>query len=582
MIGQVLRIRYELVQSVHDGPIFALYTARDRVQNRDVHVRVLKEPFAHEPDFVEALKKAVHKTVNLQHPGLERIWEVDEDEQTVFMVGDATNGAALTERIKKLAPFSVPVSVGTAIGICEALSAVHSSFQVHGDLGPHNICVTPEGEARVQMAGIWEAYSASATAGAVVLPQLAPYLAPEISKGGMPSPASDVYAVGVILFELLAGRKPYIADHSVAVAMMHATEPTPEVRTLNPSVPVALNEIVKKAMAKEPEQRYRSAGDLLSDLRMVRDALRFGRSLTWPLQAGAPEAEVGAKAVAPAASAKPGKGGKKDSDIWIDDFDEPPADIPTWLKMTMVFFGSLVVFMVGGWILFNLSKPKMVTVPVLSRLTLTDAEARLKSLKLSMRVNQRQASDQFAADTVISSTPVAGSKVYEGNTVGVVVSAGSPFVEVPDLRGLTADRAKVMLDTIGLRLDDRINQVRDRDIEEGQIVAQTPERGNRVERGTRVRITISSGRNRPEPEPNPTQKYLYTVSIRLTDVLESVNLRVDLTDDRGTRTVHESMQGPEDQVEITAEGYGKEVVFRIFYDGQLVKQLTKRADEDGE
>jgi eukaryotic-like serine/threonine-protein kinase len=196
VIGKTLRIRYEIVQSLYDGPIFALYTARDKVQNRDVHVRVVKPPYCNEEDFVEALRKAVQKTSSLLHPGLERIWEVDEDDGTVFLVGDATPGSSLAERIKKLAPFSVPVSVSTAIGICEAMSAVHSSFQVHGDVSPHHVCVTLEGEARLQMAGIWEAYSTSASAGAVVLPNLAPYLAPEISRGGMPSPASDVFWPG--------------------------------------------------------------------------------------------------------------------------------------------------------------------------------------------------------------------------------------------------------------------------------------------------------------------------------------------------------------------------------------------------
>ena len=130
MIGTVLRIRYELLQSLYDGPIFTLYSARDRVHGKDVFVRVLKQPYSQEEAFVEGLRKTVEKTAGIQHPGIERIHEMDEDEGTIFLVGDASAGAPLTDRIKKLAPFSVPVSVSTAIGICEALSAVHSSFLV--------------------------------------------------------------------------------------------------------------------------------------------------------------------------------------------------------------------------------------------------------------------------------------------------------------------------------------------------------------------------------------------------------------------------------------------------------------------
>lgn len=577
MIGKVLRIRYEIQQSLHDGPIFALYSAKDRVQVREVFIRVVKEPFAKEAAFVEALKTSVAKLASVQHPGVERIFEVEEDDGVVFLVSEASQGTPLNDRIKKLAPFSVPVSVSTAIGICEALSAVHSAFAVHGDVGPHNVYVSQEGDVRVQMSGVWEAFSSSSTAGSVVLPALAPYLAPEVSRGAMPTPASDMYSVGVILFELLAGRKPYIAEYPVAVAMMHATEPTPEVRVLNPSVPVALNEIIKKAMAKDPAERYRSSADMLSDLRMVRDALRFGRSLTWP--PGGKTAEEAAQApVAPAAKKEPPP---KQKDQWVEEVDDS-GDIPTWLKMTMVFFGSLVVFMVGGWILFNLSKPKLVEIPALQRLTLAQAKASLDPLKLNLRIAQRVSNEQIPADSIIESYPPAGTKIYERSTVEVTVSAGSKFVEVPDLRGLTVDKAKALLDTLSLRLDERVNEVRDREVEAGMIVGHTPERGNRVARNTKIRVRISVGNRRSPDEETPKKKFLYTVSIRLTDITEPVNLRVDLTDSEGTKTVHESMASPDELVEIAAEGFGPEVVFRIFYDGELVKQVTKRADEENQ
>ena len=583
MIGKVLRIRYEVIQSIHDGPIFTLYSAKDRVHSKEVFIRVLKGTFANETDFVDGLKAVVAKMANVQHPGIERILEMDEDDGIVFLVSESSTGTTLSDRIKKLAPFSVPVSVSTAIGICEALSAVHSAFAVHGDVGPHNVFISQEGDVRLQMAGIWESYSGSSTAGSVVLPALAPYLAPEVSRGGMPSPASDMYSIGVILFELLAGRKPFIAEYPVAVAMMHATEPTPEVRVLNPSVPVALNEIIKKAMSKDPGDRYRSAAEMLSDLRMVRDALRFGRSLTWPPGGKTAEEEAQASPVPPGPSgAKAPKESPKPSDRWVEEIDEGSSDIPTWLKMTMVFFGSLVVFMVGGWILFNLSKPKLVEVPALQRLSLAQAKTSLDPLKLNLRIAQRVSNEQIPAEGIIESYPPAGTKVYERSTIDVTVSAGSKFVEVPDLRGLAVDRAKALLDTLGLRLDDRVNEVRDREVEAGLIVGHTPERGNRVERNTKIRVRVSIGNRREAPEAEPKRKFLYTVSIRLTDVTEPVNLRVDLTDSEGTKTVHESMASPDELVEIAAEGYGPEVVFRIFYDGEMVKQVTKRADEDGQ
>jgi serine/threonine-protein kinase len=259
------------------------------------------------------------------------------------------------------------------------------------------------------------------------------------------------------------------------------------------------------------------------------------------------------------------------------------GDIPKWLRTTLAVLLGMVVMMVAGWVVFNLNKPKQVTIPELKRLTLTEAESRLKALGLRMRVVRRVTSEQFPADTVTSTDPSPGSKVYEGGNVGVVLSTGSRFVEVPDLRGLNLDKAKEMLDSLGLVMDERVAEERDRNVEAGLIVGQIPEPRTKHERGTSVRVRISSG-SEPARRDDPSfdRKFLYTVRIKLTGLTEPVVLRVDMTDTRGTKTVHEEMHSPEDEVEITAEGYGGEAVFRIFYDGDLVTQVTKKADQEAE
>ncbi|MBL1152668.1 MAG: serine/threonine-protein kinase [Armatimonadetes bacterium] len=572
VIGRVLRIRYDVVQLIGDGPVFRSYVARDRVQGREVCIREFKPPFDKEPEFVDAVRKCVDSLGDVKHPSVERLLEVDEDEGTPFIVGELSAGSSLAERIRRLAPFSVSVAVSTAVSICEGLTALHDAGIVHGDVGEPNIWVSTTGEARLQLAGLWQAYSASQTAGGVVLPAMAPSLAPEVSQGAMPSPSSDVYGVGVILFHLLTGRMPYHAEHPVALAMKHISEPIPSTRSINPSVPVALDRVVQRALAKNPEERYQTAAGLLSDLRMIRDALRFGRK---PTISDSPRRDEKPTQVAPAMSAARRPRSKPDEREWEE---SEPRDVPTWLVMAMVFLGSLVVFMLAGWLFFNLSRPRAIVVPDVTRLTLREAQDRLQSAQLRVRVARRESNEEVPADTVLESEPPAGAKVYEGNTVQLVVSAGSRFVDVPDLRGRTLDSARELLDTIGLKLDERIEEQRDRDMEPGTILAQAPPPRQRAERGTAVRVTVASDRS-TSTSAEANKRYLFTIRIRLRDIENSVMLRVDLADSRGTRTVYENEHSPEELVEITAEGQGPQATFSIYYDNELVKQVTKDSAE---
>lgn len=458
MVGSVLRVRYELTSLIGEGPVFAQYAARDRVMNQDVCVRIANKAFAGEPEFRSKLEAVVADWQNVNHNNLQSYTAADSDESSLFIVSGPSKGANLIERLNKLAPFSAPVAVATAIGIAEGLAAIHQAGKVHGDVGSHNVAVTPEGDVQVQGMGLWSTYSAATGAGMSMLPLMAPYLAPEVSEGGMPTQASDVYGLGIILFELLTGRQPYMADSALATAMRHSSQPTPSVRDVNSAVPVVLDEIVKRAMAKNPVERYQTASELLSDLRILQDALRFGRTLSWPLR---PDTTQPTVSVAPKMSAirdqEPEKRPRK-----TEEYD---GDVPVWAKMLVAFLAGLLALMVLGWIVFNLQKPKLVTVPSLERLTLVEAQQRLKELGLEMNVSATIPSEAIPSDQIIDSSPPANQKAYEGSQVNVKVSAGSKFVEVPDVRGLTLDKAKMMLGSVRLEADDEVNEVSSRDVE---------------------------------------------------------------------------------------------------------------------
>lgn len=577
MIGSVLRIRYEVVEQIADGPIFATYVARDRLQARDVTIRLFKQPYASETEFVEAVRRVVAKQAGLSAAGIEGYIEVDDHEGQPFLISEYTKGVPLTERIQKLAPFSVSVAVSTAISICEALASLHQRNTAHGDVSADNIVSLPDGQCRLQLAGLWEAYSSSQTAGAVALPGMAPYLAPEVSAGGMPSPSADVYAVGVLLYQLLSGRLPYNADSAVAMALKHATSGIPSVKIYNSAVPAVLDEIVKRAMAKAPGERYDDAGTLLSDLRILQDGLRFGRTLNWPLKKPVEEKQpVAPKMSAIRETEKPGAAEKRKK-------EKEPRDVPVWLLVSIAFFGAVVLALVGVWIVFNISQPRLVTVPNVKGSKLAEARKTLEDMKLKLRVSRRESNERYPPDTILELNPPAGRKLHEGSTVNVKISVGSRFVAVPDLRKTTVDKAKSMLEALNLHLDNQVDSERNSSVDPGQIVSQSPSAGTKVERFTKVHVTINSGSDSGGDEQGSAKpeerQYLYSLKIKLTGIPASVMLRVDIEDSHGTRMVYQQMHDADETVEVPAQGYGKEATFKIYYDDELVKEVKKKADD---
>lgn len=582
MIGTHLGERYELTMLIGEAPIFSAYSARDKVLSRDVSVRVVKPPFSNEPRFLDKTREVIRKSGAVEHPSVERMLDLQQDPSVVYLVSEPSKGSGLAERIRKLAPYSVPVSVAMAISILEGLNALHQAGLVHGDAGAHNVVVLPDGTARIQLAGMWEAYATSETATGVMLPAMAPYLAPEVTAGGQPTSASDCYAVGIILFQLLTGRYPYTAETPVAMAMRHASVPTPSAKSINSAVPSALDDLMKRALAKEPSQRYPDASAMLADLRRIEDTVRFGKSAP-VVQRPQPvtqetvpaAAAMAAPVVAPRAERREERRREKEQ----TKAEREPGDVPIWMLVSFTFVLAVAVALVGVWWFFNVNAPKVVKVPNIKGKPRSDAEEILRRYNLQIRVAGREPSEKAPIDSVIDVNPEIGQQVREGGIVAVKLSAGSRLVMVPDLRGRSLDQARDVLTKLSLDVDN-VQEEPSAKIEKGLITRQDPAPQRRVERMSRINLWVSAGLQSPKPAPgNPRTRYLYTMRIRLTKITEPVVLRVDITDANGTRNVYEQQHYPDQEVTVRTEGYGQQAIFRIYYNDELVTQVTKQADE---
>ncbi len=576
MIGSLLRIRYELLQEIGESPVFLSFVAHDRVTERNVVVRTVREPFSSEPEFLSKLRATVEKSKRADSPAVSLALDFDEHEGQAFIVYQYAPGQSLPELMKRVSAFTVPKTLSTAIGILEGLDAVHRAGLVHGDVSPRNVVVSQTGKTTLLMPCVWEAYSTSETAGAEMLPLMAPYLAPDVSAGQMPGPASDVYAMGVLIYEMLTGKRPFTGSTPVALAAAHAEKPPPRVREKIAAAPEALEEIIVKAMAKAPEDRYGGAAEMLADLKMLQDAMRFGHPITWPLQSGGDKHQdqrVGPKLNVVRGEEKEQKVARKRARTRAD-------GTPTWLVVLSLVMTVGALGALGWWAYFSLQAPPTLKVPGIVGMEYSQASVLVEDMNLKLRQVRQEASEEFAPGIIISVQPAVGRDVKEHSFIDAVVSSGSQFVEVPDLTGKTVSAARSLLASLNLVLSSQNDYVRSRDVPKGQVISQIPTIYARVDRGSTVKVQVSNGNVQFVPEPPPVDTFVYHVSWQLPDWSTAIMVRVVMQDAERTRVIHERLHRANETVSIDAEGIGKEATFSIYYDDQLQRVVTKRATED--
>ncbi|MEO7454015.1 MAG: protein kinase [Fimbriimonadales bacterium] len=601
MTGKILGGRYEVLEAISASPVFENYAARDRYKGTDVCVRIVNLPFANETEFVASLKEVVDASTTLDHPNVAKVYGMGEFDGRPFIVCELIRGSNLVERIRRVAPFSPPVACELAIGICEGLHHAAERDIVHGDLCSDHVLATLEGRVAVLDFGLWKCYGKSATAGGVVLARMAPYMAPEIIDGSFPTTASDVYAVGVILFELLTGQLPFMGQTPGAILAKHSTLEPRSPKSVNAAVPNVLEEITLKCLKKDAKDRYGTFDALISDLRAIRDAVRFGRQLTWTLvttpavAAAATEAKKETKLPWESSGKVPEPAAPVVATVPVERVAKPPKppkarrvrpvrevsddDVPRWLKWVVIMLGGTAVVFVLGWMVLNATKRKEIQLPNLIGMTVAEARQRATSTGFILNVVDEVYSEKNPKpDTIIEMQPDARTPIREGGTVRVVKSLGSKKTAIPDLRKETVEEAKNRLEAAGLKVGE-IREMASDAIDEGLVAGTSPARGEKVDRGTTVNILVSGkGRDEMSPRERPNT---WTIRFQVKESDEPVMVKVIMTD--GTRkrqTVFEEVRDGGDYVELyEIEGVGDEATFRIYFDDRLDRSMRRDGND---
>jgi eukaryotic-like serine/threonine-protein kinase len=489
-----LKDRYEVGERLAEGAFFYTHTGREVSTGRPVAIKVLKPEHATDEVFCARLLEEARIATEFQHPNIAQVFDAWREHGTVIIVSEWIRGINLKDRIRRVAPFPLAVVVDILLACAEALGQGHEKGIVHGNLRPDNIIITPDGRVKVTDFGLGTSAVVSSRSQLNTLSQAVYYLAPELAEGRPPSPATDLYALGCITFEMLTGDLPFDADTPLAVAIRHLKDPVPSAKGPNPSVPPAVDGIVQKLMQKDPTARYPAAKALLVDIYRVREGIRNDRPLNWsPLEVPAEPRPVEDRK--PVKKQRPVRQEREP----VEPDGGPSAKLLTGLAFAGVLM--VVLFFAVGVMLTN--APRQVVVPrTLVGLPVAQAVEELRKASLTGEVREEY-SERVPAGNVYDSDPKGGVELRAGKTVRLLVSRGPQPVTVPDVIGKGLDTAQNEVKALGLNLGETKEEYSEV-IEKGQVISQSPVGGSEVRKKTPVNLVISKGRE-PIPEPEPVE-----------------------------------------------------------------------------
>jgi serine/threonine-protein kinase len=503
LIGRTFDTRYVIERKLGSGGMADVYLAEDQELGRRVALKLLDDRHASDEQFVERFRREAQSAAGLNHPSIVSIFDRGYAEGTYYIAMEYLDGRTLKELLVKNGPTPVPIAIDYARQILGALAFAHRHGIVHRDIKPHNIVVGSDGRLKVTDFGIARSGASQMTeAGSIV--GTAQYLSPEQARGAPVDPRSDLYSLGIVLYEMLTGKVPFTGDTPVEIAMKHLSQVPDPPSQLRPNIPHDLDAIVMRALAKDPEQRYASAEEMDADLARVARGVAVSRetedAMTQVL-AGAgisgaqtmvqrPRTTV-APPPAPPAYRAPGSY-----------YEEPPPGRSVW--PWLLALGLIIAGGIGGWFLYTkiqdqLASNKPVAVPDVMLLQRDLAKLKIEQAGLTAQI-VHGASDTVPPGQVAKEDPPGGTKIGKGSTVTLTISTGKPKVKVPNVVG--QDVASALTTLAGAGLQPKIVRIYSSE-QPDTVTAQQPHAGDSVVKGTSVRINVSRGA-KPVPVPDVT------------------------------------------------------------------------------
>ena len=523
-IGMMIADRYEILEKIGTGGMSDVYKAKDHKLNRFVAVKVLKQEFSENANFVSKFRIEAQAAAGLMHPNIVNVYDVGEEGENHYIVMELVEGITLKKYIEKKARLSVKEAVSIAIQVSMGIEAAHNNHIIHRDIKPQNIIISKEGKVKVTDFGIAKAATSNTITSNVM--GSVHYTSPEQARGGYSDEKSDIYSLGITMFEMLTGRVPFNGETTVAIAIKHIQEEFPSPRDYVPEIPVCVEQIVFKCCQKSPDRRYQSMSELIVDLkqslispdedfvkvtdpdeeastRMItdRDMVQIKRQSD--NRDSMDEAMRLKKDVRDRDHARSYE--DEDDEDWDDDeedYDPKMEKITTILAVVAaLLIGGILIFLVGRTMgVFNFSGEKapeeqeqeaeQVEMIRVVGMHVDEAKRMLLDLELSPEIKYEENSS-YDAGTVLRASVQDGLMIDKGTTIVLTVAEAAEGVEVPDATGKSQTEGTALLEKEGFVVN--VVESNDPQVEKGIVISQSPEAGTKASAGQSVTIRVSQG-----------------------------------------------------------------------------------------
>ena len=481
--GQMINDRYEIIRSIGEGGMANVYLALDTILDRRVAVKILRGDLAEDEKFVRRFQREAISASSLNDPNIVEVYDVGEDDGKYFIVMEYVQGLTLKQLIKKRGSLTLPEVQDIMLQLTSAVAHAHESYIIHRDIKPQNVIILEDGRVKIMDFGIAVALNAGEFTQTNSVMGTVYYIPPEQANGGAATTKSDIYSLGILMYELVTGHVPFKGDNPVEVAIKHMNEPIPSICEYDPEMPQSIENIILKAAAKNPKNRYDSAWDMHEDLETALDKDRFNEpkvKYRYPeknFDDSDNEVPIGGRTLRNAEKAED----KKDKRM----------------NKALIVIGTIVGVLIAALLFVFILWPRIsdkpdIEVPDVQGMTVKQARTTLedKGFEVSGKT-KKESSDEVDEDKVIGTDPEIGESLKEGSEITLIISTGSEKIEIEDYTGDDYETVKKELEEAGIIvLSDPKDVSKDENVKEGTILEQDVTPGTKLGDGDTITFTV--------------------------------------------------------------------------------------------